>query len=127
VITATAWLAVAVGGAVGAPLRFLVDRAVTNRVAGVEPPREFPWGLMVVNGVGSALAGVVLATTTGDLRVLLLVGLCGSLTTFSGFAWEADRLWSTARTAFWAAVLVMPTACVALFMLTWQISRLIVG
>ena len=126
-ISATTWLAIVVGGAIGAPLRFLVDRAVTGRVAGVEPPREFPWGLMVVNGVGSALAGVVLATTTGDLRVLLLVGLCGSLTTYSGFAWEADRLWSTARGVFWAAVLVMPTACVALFVASWQTARLVVG
>ncbi len=124
---AMTWLAVLVGGAVGAPLRFVVDRAVTRRVAGVEPPREFPWGLLTVNGVGSALAGVVLATTAGDLRVLLLVGLCGSLTTFSGFAWEADRLWSTARSAFWAAVLVMPVACTGLFLAAWQLARLAVG
>jgi len=123
----TAWFAVLIGGAVGAPLRFAVDRAVTNRVAGVDPPREFPWGLLVVNGVGSAIAGLVLATTTGDLRLLLLVGLCGALTTFSGFAWEADRLWSTARTAFWAAILVMPLACVGLFIGTWQVARLAVG
>jgi CrcB protein len=123
----TAWFAVLIGGAVGAPLRFVVDRAVTNRVAGVEPPREFPWGLLVVNGVGSAIAGVVLAATTGDLRLLLLVGLCGALTTFSGFAWESDRLWSAARTAFWAAIFVIPVTCVSLFMATWQLTRLAVG
>jgi len=127
VISATTWLAVVLGGAVGAPLRFLVDRAVTVRVAGVEPPREFPWGLMVVNGAGSGIAGVVLAATTGDLRVLLLVGLCGALTTFSGFAWEADRLWSAARSAFWAAVLVMPLACIGFFIAAWQLTRLAVA
>ena len=58
----------------------------------------------------------------GDLRLLLLTGFCGAFTTFSGFAWEADRLWPVARTSFWWAVAVMPTACVAAFLLAWRIA-----
>ena len=126
-ITLTTWVAVVIGAAVGAPLRFVVDRGVTGRVASTRDVGEFPWGLLVVNGVGSAIAGVVLATTTGDLRVLLLVGFCGAFTTFSGFAWEADRLWSVARDAFWLALVVMPAACVVLFLGAWRLSVLIVG
>lgn len=120
----TMWLAVMLGGALGAPLRFLLDRAVTTRVAGTGALAEYPWGLFTVNVLGSMLAGVVLATTTGDLRVLLLAGFCGAFTTFSGFAWETDRLWGVARGAFWAAVVGMPGACVLAFLAAWRLAAL---
>lgn len=123
----TVWLAVIAGGAVGAPLRFLLDRAVTSRLAGTQPPREFPWGLLVVNVLGSALAGLALATTSGELRVLLLAGLCGAFTTFSGYGWETTRLWDSARGAFWAAVVVMPVACVLAFLLFWRLGAMVAG
>ena len=111
----------------GAPLRYLVDRAVTGpgrRGAGVA---QFPWGLTVVNVIGSAAAGIVLATTTGDLRVLLLVGFCGAFTTLSGFAWESDRLWPQARGAFWLAVVVVPVGCVVAFLVAWQSALIVVA
>lgn len=123
----SAWLAVVAGGTVGAPLRYLVDRAVTARTAGTQPPREFPYGLLVVNVLGSALAGLVLATTTGDLRVLLLAGFCGAFTTFSGYGWEVTRLWDTARGIFWAAVVVMPVACLVAFLGFWRLGALVAG
>jgi fluoride exporter len=123
----TTWVAVLVGAAVGAPLRYLVDRAVTYRVAGAQGAAQFPWGLTVVNVAGSATAGIVLATTTGDLRVLLLVGFCGAFTTLSGFAWESDRLWPQARGAFWLAVVIVPVACVAAFVAAWQLARIAVA
>lgn len=81
-------LGIALAAAIGAPIRFVIERRLTD-------PRDvdaFPWGLVVVNVTGAALAGVVVATTTGDLRTVLLVGLCGAYTTFSGFALSAVRL-----------------------------------
>ncbi len=120
-------LAVLIGGAVGAPLRFLIDRSVTSRTKGVGLLPEVPWGLVVVNVLGSALAGVLLATTTGELRVLLITGMCGALTTFSGFAWETHRLWSVRRPAFWVTIILIPVACVAAFLLTWLVTQALMG
>lgn len=122
-----ALLAVALGGAIGAPLRYLLDTWVTRRAAGPGAVRAFPWGLLVVNVLGSLAAGVVVAATTGDLRTLLLVGLCGAFTTFSGYGWETTRLWSLHRSAFWAAGILLPVACVCAFLVAWQITRSLLG
>lgn len=122
----TAVLAVLIGGAVGAPLRYVVDRYVTAATAGTSWAGELPWGLLVVNGLGSAAAGVILVVAEGDLRVLLLTGLCGAFTTFSGFAWEAHRLWTLWRADFWVAVVSMAVVSVGLFMLAYTVaSRLV--
>jgi CrcB protein len=85
-------LLVLVGGAVGAPLRYLVDQHVSARHDSV-----LPWGTLTVNVAGSLLLGVVAgAVTTGGAPawVLTLVGtgLCGALTTFSTFGYETVRL-----------------------------------
>jgi CrcB protein len=109
---------IAIGAAIGAPLRFIVDGAITARARGA----MLPWGLFIVNVVGSAVAALVLATTTGDLRLMLTIGLCGAFTTFSGFGWESLRLWSSARGAFWATVIGMPLACTAVFLLVWSVA-----
>jgi CrcB protein len=84
------FLLVALGAAVGAPLRYLVDRAVQARHDSL-----FPWGTFVVNVVGSALLGVLVggvAATHPDLMALLGTGLCGALTTYSTFGFETVRL-----------------------------------
>ena len=89
---AVEYLVVAVGGAVGAPLRYLTDRLVSSRVDAL-----FPWGTFAVNVVGSAilgvLAGAMLAGAgSATLGLLLGVGLSGALTTYSTFAYETARL-----------------------------------
>lgn len=83
---------VLLGGAVGAPLRYLVDLLVQDRHDSV-----FPWGTFVVNVVGSlVLGGTVAAVVALDPApwVLALVGtgVCGAFTTFSTFGYETVRL-----------------------------------
>lgn len=112
-------LAIALGAAIGAPSRFILDRWV----AGHAPTKRFPWSLLVVNVLGSAIAGVVFALTTGNLQVFLLVGVCGALTTFSGFGWEMHLLWSRSRSSFVIALIVMTASCVAAFELLYQFFR----
>ena len=65
---------------------------------------------------------MVLARTTGDLRIFLLTGFCGAFTTFSGFAWQTHGLWALARPMWWWSVFGITTACVVAFWLAWKLS-----
>jgi fluoride exporter len=80
-------LLVLLGGAVGAPARYLTDQAVQRRHG-----TAFPWGTWTVNVVGSFILGVVVAAGPGWLVTLAGTGFCGALTTFSTFGYETVRL-----------------------------------
>jgi fluoride exporter len=81
-------LFVALGAAVGAPLRYLVDRAVQARHDSV-----FPWGTVSVNVVGSGVLGLVVGLRTAGMGLALVgTGFCGALTTYSTFSYETMRL-----------------------------------
>jgi CrcB protein len=85
-------LMVFLGGMVGAPLRFLTDKAVQKRHDSV-----FPWGTFVINVGGSFILGALGAASVHhhlptDLSLLLGTGFCGGLTTFSTFSFETVRL-----------------------------------
>lgn len=85
-------LLVALGGALGAPLRYLVDRAVQVRAGST-----FPWGTLTVNVIGSFTLGALLALAAAggvpDAVVAAVgIGLCGAFTTYSTFGYETVRL-----------------------------------
>ncbi|GAA1120638.1 fluoride efflux transporter CrcB [Kitasatospora arboriphila] len=86
------WLLVIAGAAVGAPLRYLTDRAVQARHDSV-----FPWGTFTVNVSGCLVLGLLTGAAargaaSSDLQLLIGTGLCGALTTYSTFSYETLRL-----------------------------------
>lgn len=84
------WLLVALGAAVGAPARYLIDRGVQARAGGA-----FPYGTLSVNITGSLLLGILIGSADGassDLVLLAGVGFCGAFTTYSTFSYETLRL-----------------------------------
>jgi len=86
-------LAIAGGGAIGAIARFWVSTAVYGLLG-----REFPWGTLVVNLVGSFLMGLLALllierlALLPEVRAALLIGFLGSFTTFSTFSLETLTL-----------------------------------
>ena len=75
---------VALGAAVGAPLRYLVNHLVRERLGGTPAA-----GTLLVNIVGSLVLGLLVgAGTTGWPLALVGIGFCGALTTFSTLALE---------------------------------------
>lgn len=70
-------LAVAVGGALGAVLRHLASVSLAGR-------GRIPWGVLVVNVVGSFIAGLALGLPLDPTaKLIVLTGFCGGFTTFS--------------------------------------------
>jgi CrcB protein len=85
--------AVGLVGGVGAISRFLLDGAVSGRVG-----RDFPYGTLAVNLLGSFVLGVLVgAAVDGDAYDVAATGLLGSFTTFSTWAFESHRLGEDGR------------------------------
>lgn len=80
-------LLVALGGAIGSTLRYLVSLAL-GWLFGV----GFPWGTIAVNIAGSLAMGLVIGLAaskfqlTNELRVFAATGILGGFTTFSAFS-----------------------------------------
>lgn len=87
------------GAAIGASLRYLIDRVIQRRHGSV-----FPWGTLTVNVVGCFALGFISETVTDQRGVALLsTGLCGGFTTYSTFAYETATL---ARIGSWLLALL---------------------
>lgn len=88
---------VAIGGAIGAVLRYQVGRGVTHWL-GVQAVTAFPWATLIVNITGSLAMGLLAGWLarygeSGEpMRLLLGVGVLGGFTTFSAFSLEMMML-----------------------------------
>lgn len=96
---------VALAGAAGSVLRYLVAGAVNQR--------SEPWGTVLVNVVGAFLLGVLVGwfgrrSVPEELRTALGVGLLGGFTTFSAWAVETVDLVARSRPGLAAVNVVVP-------------------
>jgi CrcB protein len=90
-----AWVAVAVGGAIGSMGRFWLASAMTALTGA-----RFPWGTLLINILGSfviGLVGGITLTAEGvtvhpTMRLFLMTGVCGGFTTFSAFSLQTLEL-----------------------------------
>jgi len=97
-------LLIAVGGAIGALLRWALATGVQERFGG-PPPASFPIGTLGVNVLGCALLGALIAWTMDPSltrpreawRLALGVGLLGGFTTFSAYAVETIAMLEAGR------------------------------
>jgi CrcB protein len=87
------YLFVAMGGAVGASMRYLIVQISTNLLG-----KGFPFGTLVVNVLGSFLLGILYSFMQQDngenagLLALIGIGLLGAFTTFSTFSLDTVLL-----------------------------------
>lgn len=84
------FLAISFAAIVGANLRYLISRLAAREFGSV-----FPFGTLAINIVGSFIVGFFVIWTTERVlldprwRLLVVVGFCGSFTTFSSYAFES--------------------------------------
>lgn len=86
-------IAVLIGGALGSLLRFLLSTAVNQLL-----PRNFPWGILFVNILGSFTIGLLAGVLVGRFelnafwRAGIFIVLLGGFTTFSSFSLDTVSL-----------------------------------
>ena len=98
-------LLVALGAAVGAPLRYALAHTLDDD--------RWPWGTLLVNSLGSLLIGFFASLSLGGQAwALLATGFCGGLTSFSAFAVQSvDRGPRLGATYACATVVLAMSAC----------------
>lgn len=107
-------LLVALGGASGSVLRYLVGHWSLRQFG-----PAFPWGTMFVNIVGSLLIGLLAEfiarrlNASAEVRLLLVTGFLGGFTTFSAFSLDALTLFERGATTI-AVVYVVTSVAVSL-------------
>ncbi len=107
------FLLVALGAAVGAPLRYVAAHLLDGYLH---------WGTILVNVAGSFLLGLFSGMAlTGDTLALLGTGFCGALTTYSAFAVHVHDLGP--RRGAWTIVLTVVPALLLCFTGFWLAAR----
>jgi fluoride exporter len=106
------FLLVALGGAVGACLRYAVVLGCT--VLGISGPI----GIFIINAVGSfALGAITGALPAGSLQLFLAMGVCGAFTTFSTYSVQSVGLIQSGRIG--SALLYMVGSVVVCVLFAW--------
>ena len=108
------WIAVTIGGALGALARY----GISTWVFAISS-HKFPYATLAVNVLGSFLMGILFvlviekAALPAEMRSLLMVGFLGAFTTFSTFSLDALGLWQNGH-LFMALIYILATVILCL-------------
>jgi CrcB protein len=115
------WIAVAVGGGLGAMARYAVSTWIFQVSS-----HKFPYATLTVNVLGSFVMGilfVVIIERTAlpvEMRSLWMIGFLGAFTTFSTFSLDALGLWQNGH-LFMALLYVLATVVLCLLAISSSI------
>ncbi len=96
--------AISISAIIGANLRYLLSRLAAREFGTV-----FPYGTLFINVLGSFIVGFFVIWTTERVlvdprwRLLVVIGFCGSFTTFSSYAFETIAYFEQGQWALMAA------------------------
>lgn len=120
-------LSVALGGAVGALMRYLVAYIQVNYL-----PARFPWATFLVNILGAFFIGLFWGVIdkfdlSQNTKLFVMVGLIGSLTTFSTLSLETVKLFQDGHFALSFSYIFISNILGLLAVLTgfWTFSKFV--
>jgi len=106
-------LIISLGAIIGANARYLISRSAVNILGPV-----FPYGTLFINVVGSSIVGFFMVWTSERVfidprwRLLVIVGFCGSFTTFSSYAYETMAYFEQGQwLLMWTSILTNNVLC----------------
>lgn len=114
-MTPLLFLLLAIGGGVGASLRFVVDGLLRSHLK-----TAFPWATTIINASGSLVLGFLTGLTMvhllpTDISIVIGTGVLGGYTTFSTASYETVQLIKQGRYGFsFVSGVLMLVFCVAL-------------
>ena len=111
---------VACGAAVGAPARYVIERAVRSR-----NPHQLPLGTLTVNLIACFVLGIMTGlgkSASPAIDALVGTGFCATLSTYSAFGFETMRLNVSSRSTAITYVVVSVVAGCGLAALGWWLA-----
>ena len=122
------FLYIAIGGAIGALLRYGISGLPHKYTDGV-----FPWGTLSVNLLGSLLIGILWGAferfdISPNVRTFLFIGVLGAFTTFSTYSLESFNLLRDGEIKLALSnIMISNIACIALVFAGFVVSRYMVS
>ncbi len=119
------YVLVFLGGGLGSVLRYFLGRLLSTALPGL----SFPLGILTVNLLASAVLGAVVSWATSrpeaePWRLLLGVGLCGGLSTFSSLSQDTLTLLQQGRSGVaFLNVALNVTGCLLASATGWWVAR----
>ena len=117
---------ICLGAIVGADARYLISRYSAKLLVPV-----FPYGTLFINLSGSLIVGFVIIWTTERVfvdprwRLLVVVGFCGSFTTFSSYAYESMAYFEQGQwLLMWTNILTNNLLCLLAVLAGMALARM---